>query len=154
LSIWTTIAWWSRLSRSAFEKPHAYRESEKIAAQRLAQIDRQITAINAALKASLAKNLDPKLASMFSRLYPASVRRQTHRMSELGTLDNKQVASLASLAPVAHDSRQYRGKVPHSQRTRKPKTNTLYARTRRDALQFRYESEVQSSRRNRAFSQS
>jgi transposase len=31
-------------------------------------------------------------------------------MPELGTLDNKQVASLAGLAPIARDSGQHRGK--------------------------------------------
>ena len=84
------------------------------AAQRLAQIDRQIAAIDAELKASLSR--EPELAARFNVLVSIpgigeiTAIAMLIDMPELGTLDNKQVASLAGLAPIARDSGQHRGK--------------------------------------------
>ena len=84
------------------------------AAQRLAQIDRQIEAIDAALKASL--HSEPDLLARFNILVSIpGIGTLTAitiliEMPELGSLDHKQVASLAGLAPQARDSGQHRGK--------------------------------------------
>lgn len=84
------------------------------AAQRLAQIDRQIAAIDAALNAGLIQ--EPGLKARFDVLTSipgigeATAFTMLIEMPELGTLDNKQVASLAGLAPIARDSGQHRGK--------------------------------------------
>ena len=84
------------------------------AAQRLAQIDRQIAAIDAELKASLSR--EPDLAARFEVLVSIpgigeiTAIAMLIEMPELGTLDSKQVASLAGLAPIARDSGQHRGK--------------------------------------------
>ncbi len=84
------------------------------AAQRLAQIDRQIAAIDAELKARLSRA--PDLAARFGVLVSIpgigdiTAIAMLIDMPELGTLDNKQVASLAGLAPIARDSGQHRGK--------------------------------------------
>ena len=84
------------------------------AAQRLAQIDRQIAAIDAELKASLSR--EPDLKARFDVLVSIpgigeiTAIAMLIDMPELGTLDSKQVASLAGLAPIARDSGQHRGK--------------------------------------------
>jgi transposase len=84
------------------------------AIQRLAQIDRQIAAIDAALKLRL--QTEPELASRFVILVSVpgvgalTAVTMLIEMPELGQLDNKQVASLAGLAPQARDSGQHRGR--------------------------------------------
>ena len=84
------------------------------AAQRLAQIDHQIAAIDLELKASLTR--DQGLAARFDVLLSIPGIGETTAiamlidMPELGTLDSKQVASLAGLAPIARDSGNHRGK--------------------------------------------
>jgi len=84
------------------------------AAQRLAQIDHQIAAIDLELKASLTR--DQGLAARFDVLLSIPGIGETTAiamlidMPELGTLDSKQVASLAGLAPIARDSGKHRGK--------------------------------------------
>ncbi len=84
------------------------------AAQRLAQIDRQIAAINAELKASLQR--EPDLKARFEVLVSIpgigdiTAIAMLIEMAELGALDNKKAASLAGLAPIARDSGQHRGK--------------------------------------------
>ena len=83
-------------------------------AQRLAQIERHIAAIDAELKASLTR--EPELATRFAVLVSipgiggVTAIAMLIDMPELGTLDSKQVASLAGLAPIARDSGQHRGK--------------------------------------------
>jgi len=73
-------------------------------AQRLAQIERQIAAIDAELKASLTR--EPDLAARFDVLVSipgigeVTAIAMLIDMPELGTLDSKQVASLAGLAPM------------------------------------------------------
>jgi transposase len=84
------------------------------AAQRLAQIERQVAAIDAALRARLAT--DPTLKARFDILASIPGVGATTafimlvEMPELGTLDHRCAASLAGLAPIARDSGQHRGK--------------------------------------------
>jgi transposase len=84
------------------------------AAERLRQIERQIEAIDAALRAQLGT--DPDLKARFDILTSipglgeATALALLIEMPELGTLDNKGAASLAGLAPMARDSGQRRGK--------------------------------------------
>jgi transposase len=101
---------------AAKNREHACRSPllKRHTAQRLAQIDRQIEAIDAALKACLES--DPDLVARFKIIVsipgvgPLTAVTMLIEMPELGQLDNKQVASLAGLAPQARDSGQHRGK--------------------------------------------
>jgi transposase len=83
--------------------------------QRLAQIERQITAIEAEIRARLAA--DPALARRLEILTSIpSVSNITAfaliiEMPELGTLNGKQAASLAGLAPVARQSGRWTGRA-------------------------------------------
>jgi transposase len=84
------------------------------ATRRLAQIDRQIAAIDAALKARLRG--EPELVERFEifvsipGIGALTAITMLIEMPELGQLDNRQVASLAGLAPIVRDSGQHRGK--------------------------------------------
>jgi transposase len=84
------------------------------AAQRLAQIERQIASIDAALRTMLAA--DAALKARFDILVSIPGVGETTalimlvEMPELGDLDQRSAASLAGLAPVARDSGQHRGK--------------------------------------------
>jgi len=101
---------------AARNRQHACRSPllKRHAAQRLAQIDRQIAAIDAALNARL--QTDPELVARFEILVSIpgvgalTAITMLIEMPELGQLESKQVASLAGLAPQARDSGQYRGK--------------------------------------------
>ena len=101
---------------AAKNREHACRSPllKRHATQRLAQIDRQIAAIDSALSALL--HSEPHLLARFEiRVSIPGVGTITAipmliEMPELGQLDNKQGASLAGLAPVARDSGQYRGR--------------------------------------------
>lgn len=101
---------------AAKNREHACRSPllKRHAAQRLAQIDRQIAAIDAALKARLQS--EPELVARFEILISIpgigalTAITMLIEMPELGQLDNKQVASLAGLAPQARDSGQHRGR--------------------------------------------
>lgn len=101
---------------AARNREHACRSPslKRHAAQRLAQIDRQIAAIDAALKTRLQS--EPELVARFDILVsipgvgPLTAITMLIEMPELGQLDNKQVASLAGLAPQARDSGQHRGR--------------------------------------------
>ncbi len=121
------------------------------AAQRLAQIDRQIAAIDTELKAS--PQCEPDLKARFDVLVSIpgigdiTAIAMLIDMPELGTLDNKQVASLAGLAPIARDSGQHRGKRHIRDRTRPAATGPLHAGPRRHALRPGPESQIQGARR-------
>lgn len=84
------------------------------ARERLRQIDRQIAAIDAALRVELSA--DPALEARFDILQSipgigeATAFAILTLMPELGTLDPRCAASLAGLAPIARDSGQYRGR--------------------------------------------
>lgn len=90
--------------------PHLKRHD----APRLAQIDRQIDAIEVERKVSLSS--EPDLAARFNVLVSIrgigeiTVIAMLIDLPKLGALDSKQVASLAGLAPIARDSGQHRGK--------------------------------------------
>jgi len=101
---------------AAKNREHACRSPllKRHAAQRLAQIDRQIAAIDAALSDSLQS--DAELLARFEILVSIpgvgtlTAITMLIEMPELGQLDNKQVGSLAGLAPIARDSGQHRGR--------------------------------------------
>jgi transposase len=82
-------------------------------AQRLKQISRQIEAVEKAIAARLEN--DPELSQRFNILLTIpGISRLTAfalliEMPELGTLDNKQAASLAGLAPVTRQSGRWKG---------------------------------------------
>ncbi len=84
------------------------------ATQRLAQVERQITAIDTALRALLAT--DPVLNARFDIVASIPGVGATTafimlvEMPELGALNHRCAASLAGLAPMARDSGQHRGK--------------------------------------------
>jgi transposase len=84
------------------------------AAERLAQIERQIAAIDKALRKLLA--CDIALKARFDILITIPGLGETTalailvEMPELGQIENKQAASLAGLAPMARDSGTHRGK--------------------------------------------
>ncbi len=84
------------------------------AAQRLTQIDRQIKTIDSALQAFLESDADLmarfKIIASIPGIGTLTAVTMLIAMPELGSLDNKQVASLAGLAPQARDSGQHRGK--------------------------------------------
>jgi transposase len=82
--------------------------------QRLEQIARHIEALDAEIAAVIAA--DEKLArrhdiiSSIADLGTLTANQIIATMPELGSLDNKQAASLAGLAPVARQSGQWKGK--------------------------------------------
>lgn len=84
------------------------------ARDRLKQIERQIAAIDSALKAQLGA--DPALKARFDILVSipglgaVTALALLIDMPELGTLENTCAASLAGLAPMARDSGKWKGK--------------------------------------------
>ena len=82
--------------------------------QRLEQIARHIAALDAEIAAVIAA--DEKLArrhniiTSMAGLGTLTANQIIATMPELGSLDNKQAASLAGLAPVARQSGQWKGK--------------------------------------------
>lgn len=83
-------------------------------AQRLRQVERQLAAIDAALRqlCTADTNLKERLTILLSIPAIGELTALTLliEMPELGSLENKCVASLAGLAPIARDSGQTRGK--------------------------------------------
>lgn len=101
---------------AAKNREHACRSPllKRHAAQRLAQIDRQLKTIDATLQAFLESDADLmarfKIIASIPGIGTLTAVTMLIEMPELGSLDNKQVASLAGLAPQARDSGQHRGK--------------------------------------------
>jgi transposase len=101
---------------AAKNREHTRRSAllKRQAAQRLAQIERQIGAIDAALRDLLAG--EDELKARFDILVSIPGVGETTalalliEMPELGGLEHRCVASLAGLAPIARDSGQHRGK--------------------------------------------
>jgi transposase len=101
---------------AALNRDQAHRSAllKRQAAQRLRQVERQIAAIDAALRAKLAT--DPALKARFDILVSipgvgeATALTMLVEMPELGAIEHKGAASLAGLAPVARDSGQRSGK--------------------------------------------
>jgi transposase len=86
----------------------------RLAAQRLHLVKRQIAAIDEALRQSC--RADPALRARLAILVSipgvgeATAMTMLIEMPELGSIENKSVASLTGLAPMASDSGQHRGK--------------------------------------------
>ncbi|MGH7086035.1 MAG: IS110 family transposase, partial [Acetobacteraceae bacterium] len=82
--------------------------------QRLQQITRHVEALDTEIAAVIAA--DPQLArrhhilTSINGLGALTANQLIATMPELGTLDNKQAASLAGLAPVTRQSGQWKGK--------------------------------------------
>lgn len=101
---------------AASNRNHVHRAPllKRLADQRLRQVERQIAAIDAALRvlcqadAELKARLD--ILVSIPAIGEATALAMLIEMPELGTIDNKCVASLAGLAPVARDSGQHSGK--------------------------------------------
>lgn len=87
---------------------------KRLAAQRLRQAERQIATIDVALREMCIA--DPSLKARLAILVSIPGVGETTaltmliEMPELGSIENKCVASLAGLAPIARDSGQSRGK--------------------------------------------
>ncbi len=86
----------------------------RLADQRLRQVERQIAAIDAELRALC--HADPDLQARLDILVSipaigeATALIMLIEMPELGTIEHKCVASLAGLAPIARDSGRHSGK--------------------------------------------
>ena len=101
---------------AATNRNHVHRAPllKRLADQRLRQVERQIAAIDAALRtlcwadADLKARLD--ILVSIPAIGEATALTLLIEMPELGTIDNKCVASLAGLAPIARDSGQHSGK--------------------------------------------
>lgn len=101
---------------AAANRNHVHRAPllKRLASQRLRQVERQIAAIDAALRAlcradaALKARLD--ILVSIPAIGEATALTMLIEMPELGTMDNKCVASLAGLAPLARDSGQHSGK--------------------------------------------
>lgn len=102
--------------RVATSRKHVHQAPllKRLTAQRLRQVERQLAAIDAALRALC--HADPGLKARLDILVSipaigeATALAMLIDMPELGTIENKCVASLAGLAPVARDSGQHNGK--------------------------------------------
>jgi transposase len=101
---------------AASNRNHVHRAPllKRLADQRLRQVERQIAAIDAALRtlcladAELKARLD--ILVSIPAIGEATALTMLIEMPELGMIDNKCVASLAGLAPIARDSGQHSGK--------------------------------------------
>jgi transposase len=101
---------------AATNRNHVHRAPllKRLADQRLRQVERQIAAIDAELRvlcradAELKARLDILIS--IPAIGEATALTMLIEMPELGTIDNKCVASLAGLAPIARDSGQHSGK--------------------------------------------
>ena len=87
---------------------------KRLIAKRLRQVERQIKAIDAALRALCVADADlnARLAILVSipGIAEATALAMLIEMPELGGIKNKCVASLAGLAPIARDPGQTRGR--------------------------------------------
>ena len=101
---------------AATNRDHVHRAPllKRLAGQRLRQVDRQIAAIDTALRALCRADADLKtrldILVSIPGIGEATALTMLVEMPELGTIENKCVASLAGLAPVARDSGQRNGK--------------------------------------------
>ena len=101
---------------AASNRNHTHRAPllKRLADQRLRQVERQIAAIDAALRALCQGDADLKarmdILVSIPAIGEATALALLIEMPELGAMDNKCAASLAGLAPVARDSGQHSGK--------------------------------------------
>ena len=86
----------------------------RLADQRLRQVERQIAVIDAESRALCRADAELKarldILVSIPAIGEATALTMLIEMPELGTMDNKCVASLAGLAPIARDSGQHSGK--------------------------------------------
>ncbi|WP_424139826.1 IS110 family transposase [Roseomonas chloroacetimidivorans] len=101
---------------AASNRNHTHRAPllKRLADQQLRQVERQIAAIDAALRALCRADADLKarldILVSIPAIGEATALAMLIEMPELGTMDNKCAASLAGLAPVARDSGHHSGK--------------------------------------------
>ena len=101
---------------AATNRNHVHRAPllKRLADQRLRQVERQIAAIDAELRALCRADAELKarldILVSIPAIGEATALNMLIEMPELGTIDNKCVASLAGLAPIARDSGQHSGK--------------------------------------------
>ena len=85
------------------------------ATQRLAQIDRQLKAIEAAISGLIEQEGDLVRKRDILRSIPGIKATTAHAilidMPEIGTLNGKEIAALAGLAPVVRESGKWKGKA-------------------------------------------
>ena len=101
---------------AATNRNHVHRAPllKRLADQRLRQVERQIAAIDAELRALCRADAELKarldILVSIPAIGEATALTMLIEMPELGTMENKCVASLAGLAPIARDSGQHSGK--------------------------------------------
>lgn len=101
---------------AATQRDHTHRAPllKRQAAQRLRQVEQQIAAIDQAMHALCAAEADLKARRAILVSIPGigelTAVTMLIEMPELGSLENKCVASLAGLAPMARDSGRHHGK--------------------------------------------
>ena len=82
--------------------------------QRIEQVERHITALDAEIASLIAADAAltrrHKILTSIAGVGTLTANQLIATMPELGSLDNKQAASLAGLAPVARQSGQWKGK--------------------------------------------
>ena len=101
---------------AATNRNHVHRAPllKRLADQRLRQVERQIAAIDAELRAQCQADAELKarldILVSIPAIGEATALTMLIEMPELGAMENKCVASLAGLAPIARDSGQLSGK--------------------------------------------
>jgi transposase len=101
---------------AAINRNHVQRAPllKRLAGQRLRQVERQIVAIDAELRALCRADAELKarldILVSIPAIGEATALIMLIEMPELGAIENKCAASLAGLAPVARDSGQHSGK--------------------------------------------
>ncbi|MDT7950841.1 MAG: IS110 family transposase [Acetobacteraceae bacterium] len=101
---------------AATNRNHVHRAPllKRLADQRLRQVERQIAAIDAELRALCRADAELKawldILVSIPAIGEATALTMLIEMPELGAMENKCVASLAGLAPIARDSGQHSGK--------------------------------------------
>jgi transposase len=109
------------------------------ASERLRQVERQIEAIDAALReraisdAAFKARLD--ILTSIPGVGDTSALTMLVEMPELGQIENKCAASLAGLAPIARDSGAWRGQRKIGGGRAHLRRRTLHARPRRHAME-------------------
>ena len=101
---------------AATNRNHVHRAPllKRLADQRLRQVERQIAAIDAELRALCRADAELKarldILVSIPAIGEATALTMLIEMPELSAMENKCVASLADLAPIAHNSGQHSGK--------------------------------------------
>ena len=101
---------------AAINRDHVLRAPllKRLATQRLHQIERQLDTIDAEMRTRCQADPDLKARLVILVSIPgigeATALTMLIEMPELGTIENKCIASLAGLTPIARDSGQTRGK--------------------------------------------